>query len=515
MATSYFKDIYNYLCKKHPNKKIYISSDHHFYHFNIIKYERSQFSDINQMNEYIINCHNSVITEDDIIIFLGDFSFRKGAIGELLSRMNGHKYLLLGNHDDLSIIRSYGNMGFEGVFTNPVKMNDIYLSHQPLKDGYLDDLNFELLVKEFGNSTGINYHGHDHIEEAGEPPYINVCCESQGFKPLFIGYTEGVIKTTDAPLIINSDYFEEILRSLEKEKTIDSRLLVADYIYAHLLESITPYSDSFFVYGSYPLYKSYGYISNFSDLDVCMIYNENASNKFNQNQLRKIFYTAFEFAKEIDTLNLSIFKRLANVSIFELLYADNSGNNYRGYFDSNLVPINVYRDTDFVTVAGQSAIEKMIGDDPNLREDFRFPRYQARFLTLNGSIANIILQLLFQRELKEKHDVALKKLRYIYKTNGKCDVDNISQLEDSMSRFLIRNLMFFHMTSRRKEIEYIKDGFNNLDELLSSFPHQLRWQLEKIIKNPNSLFNSLYNELSHINYEELPAKSRELIRNLK
>lgn len=91
MVSSYYKDIYNLLCKRHPNRKIYVISDNHFYHSNIIKYQRTEFNDVIKMNEYIINQHNSIVNNDDIVIFLGDFSFKKSSIKNLLEQMKGHK----------------------------------------------------------------------------------------------------------------------------------------------------------------------------------------------------------------------------------------------------------------------------------------------------------------------------------------------------------------------------------------------------------------------------------------
>ena len=61
-----------------------------------------------------------MITKDDIVIFLGDFCFKYGSIKEILDRMNGHKYLILGNHDLEDLVKNYPNLGFEGVFTFPI-----------------------------------------------------------------------------------------------------------------------------------------------------------------------------------------------------------------------------------------------------------------------------------------------------------------------------------------------------------------------------------------------------------
>ena len=54
---------------------IYLISDTHFYHKSIIPYCKRPFSSIEDMNKKLIDNWNSIITENDTVYFLGDFSF--------------------------------------------------------------------------------------------------------------------------------------------------------------------------------------------------------------------------------------------------------------------------------------------------------------------------------------------------------------------------------------------------------------------------------------------------------
>lgn len=515
MLDSYFKDIYKLLSKKHPNSKIYIISDHHFYHSNIIHYEREEFSDVLQMNEHIITEHNSVINDNDIVIFLGDFSFRKTAIKDILSRMNGHKYLLLGNHDQQDLIRSYGSLGFEGIFTNPVKINDDFLSHQPLTLSSEDvPVNFKILVKEFSNSTGINYHGHIHTKDSGENPFVNVCCEARNYKPLFIGYTEGKLEKEECPLIINSSEFEQALDILKREKNFEPNFVIADYIYSMMLDAATPYVGSYFVYGSFSLYKKYGYISNFSDLDVGLVYDENISKNRNYAKIKEVADTIYEELMKIDNINLSFYKRIASMCIFEALYTNRSGNYYNAYYDSNLVPLNIHRDSDFITSHGTSLIEKVLAPT-GLLDKYKMPQYETRFLSTNGDIANLILQYLFQQGFNDKKATIFRKLKYVYHHSGKDAIKNHSELEDIMVRLFIRNILFLHTTRRSKEIDYIKASYNNIEAFLNKLPVALRLQMEEILRNPNSLFSQVYQILTSCSFKDIPEESKQLIKTIK
>ena len=105
----FFKDISDLLAKKYPDRKVYVISDHHFDHKNIIFHTRSNFisndldTSVTDMNNHIITNHNSVVSDDDIVLILGDYSFKTGIerLTELTSKLNGHKFLVLGNHDNL------------------------------------------------------------------------------------------------------------------------------------------------------------------------------------------------------------------------------------------------------------------------------------------------------------------------------------------------------------------------------------------------------------------------------
>jgi calcineurin-like phosphoesterase family protein len=74
----------------------YFTSDHHFHHFNIIGYCNRPFADVQDQTEKMIESWNSVVTDEDTVWHLGDFSF-KGY--EMVKRLNGHKKIVAGNHD--------------------------------------------------------------------------------------------------------------------------------------------------------------------------------------------------------------------------------------------------------------------------------------------------------------------------------------------------------------------------------------------------------------------------------
>src|SRR5579862_8230519 len=92
---------------KVSTQQIFFTSDHHFFHHNIIKYSKRGFSGLEEMHEHFIKCWNSVVGENDIIFHLGDIFYGREANDEkvkwIMSRLNGHKRLILGNHDAIAI----------------------------------------------------------------------------------------------------------------------------------------------------------------------------------------------------------------------------------------------------------------------------------------------------------------------------------------------------------------------------------------------------------------------------
>jgi calcineurin-like phosphoesterase family protein len=83
-----------------PNQKLFFASDIHFFHKNVIKHDNRPFESVEEMNETIIRNWNSVVGEDDIVIYPGDMSFGDAQqTKDIVHRLNGIIYFILGNHD--------------------------------------------------------------------------------------------------------------------------------------------------------------------------------------------------------------------------------------------------------------------------------------------------------------------------------------------------------------------------------------------------------------------------------
>jgi calcineurin-like phosphoesterase family protein len=78
----------------------WFTADEHYFHHRIIKYCNRPFKNIEEMNRTIIDNHNEVVKEDDIVIHAGDFSFRTSSDTLLIiEELNGKHIFLEGSHD--------------------------------------------------------------------------------------------------------------------------------------------------------------------------------------------------------------------------------------------------------------------------------------------------------------------------------------------------------------------------------------------------------------------------------
>lgn len=115
---------------------VFFTSDLHFGHQNIIKFCNRPWETTEEMDEALIKNWNSVVKEDDIVFDLGDFAFAPNwRWKEILSRLNGKHYLILGNHDRVRWPGDTIMKMFSGVYQQLVlKINNrqIYLGHCPL-----------------------------------------------------------------------------------------------------------------------------------------------------------------------------------------------------------------------------------------------------------------------------------------------------------------------------------------------------------------------------------------------
>ena len=158
---------------------IFLTSDTHWGHVKSLSFMRPDglplrpFSSCEEMDETMIERWNNVVQPGDKVYHLGDVAIPRSGL-QALSRLNGKKILIRGNHDiyDLKDYAAHfkdirGAFFFEGII----------LTHIPIHPDH------------FRGSYKGNAHGHLHANEVmlnGSPDkrYFNTCVEMHNFFPV-------------------------------------------------------------------------------------------------------------------------------------------------------------------------------------------------------------------------------------------------------------------------------------------------------------------------------------------
>lgn len=158
------------------NRKVFVISDTHFWHRNIIKYCDRSFSTVEEMNATMVERWNNVVRPDDIVIFCGDFCFsRKSTAADVTQRLtqmlNGIKVIIKGNHDFKKL--NYCALGWAAEFYQELNLVDTQFIHVP----------FNLLERSEKFKTVFYGHVHNHTIENQPSNCYNVCVDVLDFTP--------------------------------------------------------------------------------------------------------------------------------------------------------------------------------------------------------------------------------------------------------------------------------------------------------------------------------------------
>lgn len=166
--------------------KIFLVSDTHFAHKNILRFldkegnrTRPHWDDIEAHDFDLVARWNSVITEEDKVYHLGDvYMGNSSYVDNLLSKLNGKKRLILGNHDnprDQVLQKHFKKIMLWRKFPE----YGLLLTHVPVHESVLGEGRFK------GVSVR-NVHGHIHHNPAPSSKHVNISVEQIDYTPVNI-----------------------------------------------------------------------------------------------------------------------------------------------------------------------------------------------------------------------------------------------------------------------------------------------------------------------------------------
>ena len=168
---------------------VWFTSDTHFGHAKIIDYCERPFDDVEQMNEALIQNWNTAVSASDTIYHLGDFAL-SGKPSGFLSRLNGRKILIRGNHDN----RAKPADGWEemrDLRRIKVDGNVIVLCHYAMRTWDMS---------QYGSWQ---LYGHSHGTLPDDPTLlsIDVGVDRHGYRPISFEEVRRII-STKTPILL-------------------------------------------------------------------------------------------------------------------------------------------------------------------------------------------------------------------------------------------------------------------------------------------------------------------------
>ena len=147
--------------------KKYFIADLHFGHKNILTLANRRFSSIEEHDQYVIDCINSIVDKGDLLYILGDLGYRsdKEKLKEMLLRINTRNiHVVKGNHDKLATLVEFKRTGVIADVKEYMKVqkgNDtVVCFHYPIREwegyyhgwyhayGHCIDIDTEILTKD-------------------------------------------------------------------------------------------------------------------------------------------------------------------------------------------------------------------------------------------------------------------------------------------------------------------------------------------------------------------------------
>ncbi len=140
--------------------KTFFTSDTHFGHANIIKYDKRPFDSVEQMNEVLIQNINEKVAKDDVLWHLGDFAFGPTNDNQYMDSLAVLRdkiickniYLIWGNHDRRRLWREY-----ETLFASVSDIAEIKVEGQRLVLCH-----YAMLVWNRSHHGAYHLFGHSH-----------------------------------------------------------------------------------------------------------------------------------------------------------------------------------------------------------------------------------------------------------------------------------------------------------------------------------------------------------------
>ena len=179
--------------------KYYFTADSHFSHNNILKYCNRPFANIREHDEELIRRWNSVVTKNDTVYHLGDFSF--GYPYPIIQRLNFQRLIFIEGNHDRDMLAFYKSLeSLKGLRPN--------ISYHKFLETKIDGQNITLChysLRVWNKSHHGAYHlyGHSHGTLPDDPNSLSfdVGVDCHNYTPISLDQVKAIMaKKTFKPI---------------------------------------------------------------------------------------------------------------------------------------------------------------------------------------------------------------------------------------------------------------------------------------------------------------------------
>lgn len=143
----------------------YYISDTHWGHESIINFDKRPFDSAEEMDQTLITNWNQDITNADNVYILGDLIWSKDTNewNELLAKLKGKKYLILGNHDEEMLKMHTKNSKLPEIEHNFELVTNYLEVYDPYIQKYIIMCHYPMLAYNKSYTPKyMMFHGHTH-----------------------------------------------------------------------------------------------------------------------------------------------------------------------------------------------------------------------------------------------------------------------------------------------------------------------------------------------------------------
>lgn len=199
--------------------KIFFTSDLHFGHENVIRFDGRPFATVEEMDAELIRRWNAKVGKGDLVYVLGDLIWksRNGDAHQLIKSLNGQIILIKGNHD-----RFLHNAQAKNALAAVKDYDDICVT---LEDGTVRRCilsHYFIPMYNGHRHQAIHLHGHSHTtDEADLERQIAKALNDRGFSNEI--YNVGCMYWNYEPVTL-----DEILQRFKPEQADESNYVTVE-----------------------------------------------------------------------------------------------------------------------------------------------------------------------------------------------------------------------------------------------------------------------------------------------